>query len=376
MLNFETIQKPTLLLNQARCQANIARMVDKARQNRVLFRPHFKTHQSAAIGEWFRAQGVEAITVSSLDMANYFADHGWNDITIAFSLNWRQIEAIDSLAARVHLGLLFESVESVGYAARHLAHNVAGWIKIDVGAHRTGVPYENASEVAAIAEAMTRSSTIHVMGLLTHAGHAYHPTAESTVLSIYQESLQRLKDLAKTLAQAGFPGVKLSVGDTPACSLVQDLLGVDEIRPGNFVFYDVMQVQIGSCLEDDIAVGVACPVVARHAERNEIVIYGGAIHLSKESMALDGPPCFGLVALPAPDGWGKALPGAYISSMSQEHGLVRVTAEQFERIHLGDLLIVLPVHSCLTVSCLQKYLTLDGEVIQTFRDPIRELHVK
>jgi D-serine deaminase-like pyridoxal phosphate-dependent protein len=370
MLRFETIQKPTLLLNQARCQANIARMAEKARQNRVRFRPHFKTHQSVAIGEWFRAQGVEAITVSSLDMANYFADHGWNDITLAFSLNWRQIEAIDSLAARVHLGLLFESVESVGYAARHLTHSVAGWIKIDVGAHRTGVPYANAGQVAVIAQAMAQSSTIHVMGLLTHAGHAYHPTAQSTVLSIYQASVQNLKGLAHHLAQAGYPEVQLSVGDTPACSMVPDLLGVDEIRPGNFVLYDAMQVQIGSCQEEDIAVGVACPVVARHAERNEIVIYGGAIHLSKESMRLDGHPCYGLVALPAPDGWGKAMVGAYVSSLSQEHGVVKVTPEQFDRIHLGDLLIVLPVHSCLVVSCLQKYLTLDGEVIQTFRDPI------
>ena len=45
------------------------------------------THQSAKIGEWFKRFGVNAITVSSVQMAEYFAANGWNDITIAISLN-------------------------------------------------------------------------------------------------------------------------------------------------------------------------------------------------------------------------------------------------------------------------------------------------
>ncbi len=77
--------------------------------------------------------------------------------------------------------------------------------------------------------------------------------------------------------------LKLSVGDTPGCSLLPDFPGVDEIRPGNFVFYDAEQLEIGSCASNQIAVALACPIVARHPERNEVVLYGGAIHLSKES---------------------------------------------------------------------------------------------
>jgi hypothetical protein len=41
-----------------------------------------------------------------LDMARFFADHGWQDITIAFPVNVRQLPALDSLAGRVRLGLL------------------------------------------------------------------------------------------------------------------------------------------------------------------------------------------------------------------------------------------------------------------------------
>src|SRR6476620_10300974 len=89
------ITRPTLLLDEARCRRNIERMASKARRSNVRFRPHFKTHQSAQIGEWFREAGVNAITVSSVKMAEYFASHGWDDITIAFPANWREIEAIN-----------------------------------------------------------------------------------------------------------------------------------------------------------------------------------------------------------------------------------------------------------------------------------------
>ena len=62
---FIDIQKPTLVLNEERARANITRMAEKARANGVRLRPHFKTHQSAAIGDWFEAAGVRCITVSS-----------------------------------------------------------------------------------------------------------------------------------------------------------------------------------------------------------------------------------------------------------------------------------------------------------------------
>ena len=63
------IDKPTLLLDRGRMRRNIERMARKAYRAGVLLRPHFKTHQSAAIGEEFRSFGVTAITVSSREMA-------------------------------------------------------------------------------------------------------------------------------------------------------------------------------------------------------------------------------------------------------------------------------------------------------------------
>jgi D-serine deaminase-like pyridoxal phosphate-dependent protein len=75
---YASITHPTLLLDEARCRANIARMAAHAKASNTRLRPHFKTHQSAKIGEWIRAEGVTSIACSSLRMAAYFADAGWD----------------------------------------------------------------------------------------------------------------------------------------------------------------------------------------------------------------------------------------------------------------------------------------------------------
>ena len=363
-----TITKPTLLLDAPRARRNIARMADKARRNGVRFRPHFKTHQAAAIGEWFRAEGVTCITVSSVTMANYFADHGWHDITIAFPVNVRELAAIDALAGRVRLHLLVESVATVHQLAAHLTHPVGVWIELDTGYWRSGVPWDDAGTLYALASAVVGSRQLALQGLLTHAGQTYSAQGAAAIRSLYAETMTRLEQARLWLMEQGFLGLELSIGDTPACSVLDDFSGVDELRPGNFVFYDLMQLRIGACAIDDVAVVVACPVVGIHPERNELILYGGAIHLSKEHLARpDGSPDFGAVALPTEHGWGAPIAGAWLRSLSQEHGVVRAEPEVFAAalrdLQVGDLLAVLPVHSCLTADLLKRYLTLDGEWI-------------
>jgi D-serine deaminase-like pyridoxal phosphate-dependent protein len=151
-----------------------------------------------------------------------------------------------------------------------------------------------------------------------------------------------------------YPKAIISIGDTPACSIVQDLSGADEIRPGNFVYYDLMQEKLGSCQFQDIAVSVACPVTGIYPERNEIVIYGGAIHLSKEYLEEDGR-YFGLVVQYEDNEWSSPVPGTRVVSISQEHGMIKTTPEFIASVKHGDMLGILPVHSCLTANLLQDH---------------------
>jgi D-serine deaminase-like pyridoxal phosphate-dependent protein len=96
-----------------------------------------------------------------------------------------------------------------------------------------------------------------------------------------------------------------------------------------------------------------------------VVIYGGAIHLSKDTLQVNGQTAFGLVTLPEGERWGAPLEGAFVRSVSQEHGVVRLSPEDFARVHVGDLVCILPAHSCLTLQCMGELLSLDGQRITT-----------
>lgn len=368
---FDEICKPTLLLDERIARANIRRMAAKARASGVVFRPHFKTHQSSVIGEWFRDEGVHAITVSSLDMAAAFAEHGWQDITLAFTANLRQAAAMDALAQRVRLGLLVESTDTVERLAQAIAHPVDLWLKIDVGAGRTGISWQNESAAADLLErALAYPSRFHVRGLLTHAGHAYAAATATQAAHIFQESTNRIDALRRSLSRRLSISLLASVGDTPGCSAAPSFTPAEEIRPGNFVFFDAEQYLMGSCAWQDIAVALACPVVALHPDRSEAVVYGGAVHLSKDVYIHQGTRLHGLVSLPDPSAspdspaWSEPLPDAYVDRLSQEHGILRMPPQQLSKLHIGDLVCILPVHSCLTVSCMRRYLTLSGAWIE------------
>ncbi|MCA9874155.1 MAG: alanine racemase [Anaerolineales bacterium] len=361
---YDQITKPTLLLDETIVRRNIARMAEKARRSGVVFRPHFKTHQSAEIGEWFREEGVTAITVSSVDMALYFAQHGWDDILIAFPVNLRQLAELNQLAEQVNLHLLLESVDAAERLSAGLRHAVAVWLKIDVGYHRTGLDWQDMAAVTAVARTVDTLPRLHLAGLLTHAGYRYQTGGAAEAQAVYGQMVNRMNAVRDGLRAVGLE-TAVSVGDTPTSSLVEQFTGVDEIRPGNFVFYDMMQVDLGACRPEDVAVAVACPIVAKHADRRQIVVYGGAIHLSKERLVTrDEQVNYGRIALPTASGWRILPPENYVATMSQEHGIIQADDALFDGAQIGGLLLVLPVHSCLTANLLKGYLTLDGRWIE------------
>lgn len=367
MLNLDAIIRPTLLLDQQKCQQNIQRMVKKASDFRLIFRPHFKTHQSRVIGRWFKEFGTKKITVSSLLMAEYFAADGWLDITVAFPVNLREMDLINSLAGKIQLNLLVEDEHVVRTLATRLKKEIGLFIKIDTGYHRTGIKVDDVDQIDRLLEEIKQHPHLNFIGFLTHAGNTYSARSKKEILNIHLRNLTLLSKL-KHRYKSHFPEMIISIGDTPSCSVAADFDFIDETRPGNFVFYDVMQWIIGSCGLGDIAVALACPVVAKHPERKEIVLYGGAIHLSKDNVKLaEGQTIYGLMVFLNEKGWQvpeKILP---VISLSQEHGIVKVDDnEALENIKIGDLVGIIPIHSCLTANLMGQYLTLDNQVITHF----------
>lgn len=366
------LTSPAVVVDEVRTRRNIGFMARRARSAGARFRPHFKTHQSGAVGQWFRDEGVTAITVSSLAMAAYFAEFGWTDITLAFLLNPLELPRLGEVARFLdrrggRLGLTLDSPA----AARALAAAglpVDAWIKVDTGYGRTGAAWDDGPLLAAIRDAL--GPNIPLAGLLSHSGHSYRARTRENLQAIWDTALDRLR-FARNLL--GDPALEISLGDTPCCSTVASLQGADEVRPGNFVFFDLMQLEIGSCGEAGLAAAVACPVVGVYPGRGQLVVHGGAVHLAKESLTDErGQGVFGklgtlVTAEDGATGLGPVLHQAPLASLSQEHGVVNVDQDLFAGLlgdlEIGDLVLVYPVHSCLTCDLHRRYHTLDGGVL-------------
>lgn len=368
LMNFTAqITRPTAVVDLEIARKNLERMQEKARKHQKGFRPHFKTHQSATVGKLFADAGVEKITVSSVLMAEYFASAGWQDITIAFPVNVREVEAIKALAAKVKLSLLVESEEVVNILAKHLKHQVDIFIKGDAGYRRTGIDVEVINAIEKLAGSIEKHAHFSFAGFLIHNGQTYHAQSEKEILEMHDRSLEKLASLAKW-KKSHYPDAIISLGDTPALSLAKHFENVDELRPGNFIFYDVMQHLLGSCRTEDIAISVACPVVAKHPERNEIVVYGGGVHLSKEGVAYQGMTIYGFVSTFNQNGWSLPNNRSHVKKLSQEHGIIHASDELMGKVAIGDLLAVLPVHSCLVPPLLGSLLTNNGEWLEVMRN--------
>ena len=348
------ITTPTLLVDLRKCKANIAKMAQKAQKSQVIFRPHFKTHQSKEIGELFREFGVTKITVSSVEMAAFFAQHGWNDITIAFPTNVLEIEKINELAKNIQINLLVESVEVAEILGKKLKHQVGIFIKIDTGYGRTGIDFRKIDEIDKLIAKITLSTRLDFKGFLAHAGHSYKIRNDKDAIQSIYDNCKNALQLLKQKYITQYPQIIVSAGDTPTCSIVEKMEGLDEIRPGNFVYYDLTQWQIGSCSLNEIAVAVACPVVAKHADRQEIIVYGGGVHLSKDRLQLpNGQTIWGYATKLKTNGWEDVNSNTFVKSLSQEHGIIQTNLSYFDSIKIGDIIPILPIHSCMAANLLK-----------------------
>ena len=361
----QMIKEPTLLLDKDRCLRNMRKMLDKANTNNISLRPHFKTAQSQTIGRWFREMGVKKITVSSLRMAKYFADDHWNDITVAIPVNILEIDLINELAATIQLNVLVENIEAVDFLNKNVSSSINIIVKIDAGYHRTGIAYDNIERIEKIVSRVEVAEKLQFLGFLTHSGHTYNARNYKEIATIHNDCLVKMATLEKQYKER-FPNLMISVGDTPTCSVMDDFGVATEIRPGNFTFYDLMQYQITSCSLDEIAVAMACPVIAKHPKRNEIIIHGGGVHFSKDVLEFEGVgKVFGFVV--ADDkglGWSTPIEGVYLKKLSQEHGTITAPDEFIENCQIGDIIKILPVHSCMTADLMKRYLSTDGEWIE------------
>ena len=150
------------------------------------------------------------------------------------------------------------------------------------------------------------------------------------------------------------PAVAREVQPQPAMAAVQDLAGVTEARPGNYVFYDRTMVLIGCCEPADVGVTVLASVVSHQPGAAHFIVDAGALELSKDP----GPAHL----TPRAMGAVRGAPELTVTTLSQEHGLIRAESAAVldGRFTVGTQVEIIPNHSCLTVPHFDEYHVIRG----------------
>ena len=344
---FADLDTPSLLIDLDVLERNIAEMADVARTAGVRLRPHTKSHKSPEIARMQLAAGASGITVAKLGEAEVMVDAGIDDVLVAYPLVGEvKLERLRALMERAQVRTTTDSVEvaeGLGRVGRALGRDVEVLVEVDTGMHRVGgAP---GAPTVELVQQVARVPGVEVLGLLTHAGHAYRSKGADELRVMAEREGLDLVETAAACAAAGLELREISVGSTPTARIVAAVPGVTEVRPGTYVFNDVQQMRLGVATEATCGARVLTTVVA-HPAPDRFVLDAGTKALTSDGG--DGPPFPGR-------GVVVGRPELRLDSMSEEHGVGSRTGE--DDVRIGDRLEVIPLHVC---SCVNMFDTAYG----------------
>jgi D-serine deaminase-like pyridoxal phosphate-dependent protein len=324
---------PVACVDLAVVDANVARMQETVSAAGAALRPHAKTHKSATIARRQLAAGACGLTVATLNEAEYFAEHGSDDLLLAHPpVGTAKLARLTALAERV--GRLAVAVDSVEVAAGLPAAVEVLW-EVDSGHHRLGTP-PGAATVEAVQRLLDAIGEQRFRGLLTFPGHVYRTAEPEERRRIAAEEIGLLLETAGLLRARGVEVREYSVGSTPTAGFAAEARGMTEMRPGGYVYNDANQVTLGTCALDECALGVVATVIST-PEPGRAVLDAGTKALPVDMLA------------PGLQGLGMVLghPHLRLDRMSEEHGVL--TSDRPTGLRVGDRVVVLPAHCCTTV---------------------------
>jgi D-serine deaminase-like pyridoxal phosphate-dependent protein len=373
-MKLRALKTPAALVDLDVVERNTTHMAERMARLGCRLRPHVKTHKCVEIARLQVRGHFGGITVSTLAEARLFAAAGFRDITYAFPLPINRIEEAASLGSQLdRFSVLLDHPATLHELETH-SHRTgvrfSVFLKVDCGYHRVGVDPDR-DESVWFAAKLSQSPHLDFRGILTHAGQSYRCRTLEEISRVAGQEREVMVAFANRLRQAGVRVDEVSVGSTPTMSVTQDLEGVTEARPGNYVFYDAFQASIGSCSLSDCAFSVLVTVVGQYPDRNKLVVDGGSLAFSLDPGPRHADPECGYGSFITTDG-RRPMPELRLVSMSQEHGQIYGRGPiDFERYPVGSQLRIVPNHSCLAAAMFDRYHVVREDHVLDEWSPIR-----
>lgn len=351
-MNLFDVDTPALIVDLDKMESNIAEMAAATRDAGVRLRPHTKTHKIPEFAHMQVAAGAAGITCAKLGEAEVMVDDGLDDVLVAYPIvGPSKIARLERLRERARVVVSIDSLEVAQGLSRvgvHGAGPLEVYVEVDTGHHRLGRAPGIAT--AEVVRQIADVPGIEVIGLLTHAGHAYGALDLDDRAAVVQRETEELLATKELCASLGVSFSEISVGSTPSARMeaLRTHDGVTEVRPGTYIFNDTAMVNLGVATFDTCAAFILATVVSR-PDRQRFVIDAGTKCFSSDGV---GRANWLKVA-----GWDDLR----MDFTTEEHGVGTMDPSGGGRLEIGDKLLVIPSHVCAVFNLFDAAVVVRGE---------------
>lgn len=351
------VDTPALVVSEDILHRNIAGMAAFGAGVGVSLRPHIKTHKTVEIARLQVAAGAIGVTCAKVGEAEVMVDEaGVEDVLLAYPTigepKYRRLVALMERARIVVATDSLEAVRMMSAAMTRYDRTLDVMLEVNTGQHRSGVTV--GPEAVAMALEVARLPNLHLVGIMTHEGHA-NSAPPDTIEGIAIAAGEAMVETAEEIRSHGIDLPTVSVGSTPAAFFTPTVDGVTEMRPGTYVFNDVSAFRYGRFGVEDCAARFVATVVSRPAPERAVLDTGA------KSLAMDPSR-----AHPG-HGYIVGHPDVTIVKLSEEHGVCEIPDGE-AGFAVGDRVEVIPNHVCPTVNLMDELLIArDGQIVDAWK---------
>ncbi len=359
-MNYLEADTPSLIIDKDIMDNNLNKMANLCKKLNIRLRPHIKTHKMVEIAKTQVMLSNYGIAVSKLGEAEVMQKAGIDDILIANQIiGQKKINRLNSLLPGGQIKVCVDSVEGIKYLQDYLKtgnNKLKVLIEIDTGMNRCGISSYN--KVEDIIFLLKKSDKLLFEGFMSHSGNIYGAKDRSNLRQIALDEAKQMEALANYCRERGIDVNEVSIGSTPSSYYLDKMSGFTEFRPGNYVFYDYIQICLGIAAIEDCALSVLTTVVSK-PQSNRIVIDAGSksLGLDKGAHSKEITSSYGYI---------KEIPNCSLERLSEEHGIVKVTPGNTVRV--GQKLTIIPNHACAVTNLFDEALVQkNGKIVDSWK---------
>jgi D-serine deaminase-like pyridoxal phosphate-dependent protein len=347
------LETPALLIDLDIMEGNLRKLADYGQKHNLRVRPHTKTHKIPGLARRQLDLGAAGLTVAKVGEAEVMLAADPQDLLVAYPIVGRhKLERLAQVARKTSVTV---SLDSMPVAQQLSAAACAGGVEfgvlteVDVGLGRVGVRPDDS--LVQLIRGVQRLPGLRFDGIAFYPGQikSLDEEGEQALASLGQLLGRILEDLRR----AGLEPRIVSGGSTPTLFHSHRVPGLNEIRPGTYIFNDRNTMLQGACTLDECAASILMTVVSTSVP-GQMIIDGGSKTFSSDRPSAGSEVSFGRVV---------EAPEAVFAKMNEEHGFVDLhkTAKKFT---VGDRVRVIPNHVCVAMNLHECVYGIRGDAVE------------